>query len=198
MYARQPQLPIREHLRSTRSTPPREYQDGSRRNDRLTPCCDRYTSNRRCARPFHLQRPPPHSQRAQRAQRAQRTPLNTSPERPVNQPYFATIPFRAVIRPIRDSNLLVLTREINATARALGVTTSAELRSPSNVCMKLMNFRAVDPDVEAKGLSQIGKRDAETWSMYAGNPNDLHQVADTIRAGSGWASVAKRWRRPVG
>ena len=64
-------------------------------NDRLTPCCDRYTSNRRFARPFRLQRPPPHPQRAQR------TPLKTSPERPVNQPYFATIPFRAVIRPIR-------------------------------------------------------------------------------------------------
>ena len=68
---------------------------GSHRNDRLTPCCDRHTSNRRFARPFRLQRPPPHPQRAQR------TPLKTSPERPVNQPYFATIPFRAVIRPIR-------------------------------------------------------------------------------------------------
>ena len=65
-------------------------------NDRPTPCCDRYTSNRRFARPFRLQRPPPHPQRAQR------TPLKTSPERPVNQPYFATIPFRAVIRPIRS------------------------------------------------------------------------------------------------
>ena len=65
-------------------------------NDRLTPCCDRYPSNRRFARPFRLQRPPPHPQRAQR------TPPKTSPERPVNQPYFATIPFRAVIRPIRS------------------------------------------------------------------------------------------------
>ena len=64
-------------------------------NDRLTLCCDRYTSNRRFARPFRLQCPTPHPQRAQR------TPLKTSPERPVNQPYFATIWFRAVIRPIR-------------------------------------------------------------------------------------------------
>ena len=67
-------------------------------NNRPTPCCDRYPSNRRFARPFRLQRPPPNPQRAQRAQR---TPPKTSPERPVNQPYFATIPFRAVIRPIR-------------------------------------------------------------------------------------------------
>ena len=64
-------------------------------NDRLTPCRDRYPSNRRFARPFRLQRPPAHPQLAQR------TPLKTSPERPVNQPDFATIPFRAVIRPIR-------------------------------------------------------------------------------------------------
>ena len=57
--------------------PAARYQDGSRRNDRLTPCRDRYPSNRRFARPFRLQRPPPHPERAQR------TPLKTSPERPV-------------------------------------------------------------------------------------------------------------------
>ena len=33
-------------------------------------------------------------------------PLKTSPERPVNQPYFATIRFRAVIRPIREFTIL--------------------------------------------------------------------------------------------
>ena len=62
-------------------------------NDRLAPGCDRYTSNHRFARPFRLWRPPPH------LQRAQQTPLKTSPEHPNNQPYFATIPFRVVIRP---------------------------------------------------------------------------------------------------
>ena len=56
--------------------PAARYQDGSRGNDRLTPRCDRYTSNRRFARPFRLQRPPPHPQRAQR------TPLKTSPRAP--------------------------------------------------------------------------------------------------------------------
>ena len=99
VLARQPQPSMREHLRTTQSSPPRDTRTGSRRNARLTPCCDRYPSNRRFARPFRLQRPPPHPQRAQR------TPLKTSPERPVNQPYFATIPFRAVIRPIRAYGL---------------------------------------------------------------------------------------------
>ena len=51
--------------------------------------------NRRFGRTLRLQRPPPHPQPAQRM------PLMTSRERPVNQPYFATTLFRAIIRPIR-------------------------------------------------------------------------------------------------
>ena len=64
-------------------------------NDCLALRCGRYMSIRRCARPFRLQRPPPHPQPAHR------TPLTTSHERSFNQSYIATIPFRAVIRPIR-------------------------------------------------------------------------------------------------
>ena len=58
-------------------------------------------SIRRCARPFRLQRPPPHPQPAHR------TPLTTSHERSFNQSYFAIIPFRAVIRPIREQDLVI-------------------------------------------------------------------------------------------
>ena len=78
-------------------------------NDRLTPGCDRHTSNRRCARPFRLRRPPPP------LQRAQQTPLKSSPERPNNQPYFATIPFRVVIRPIGHAG-----RRLEALAMKVG------------------------------------------------------------------------------
>ena len=99
VHARQPQLPSRERLRSIQRSPPRDTRPGSCRKRlpgaTLRPLHEYPPLRAAFPRPFRLQSPPSHPQPAHR------TPLTTSHERSCNQSYFATIPFRAVIRPIR-------------------------------------------------------------------------------------------------
>ena len=97
--AAQPQPPSRERLRSNQRSPPRDARPGScgKRPPGATLRPPHEYPPLRAAFPrlFRLQSPPSHPQPAHH------TPLTTSHERSFNQSYFATIPSRAVIRPIR-------------------------------------------------------------------------------------------------
>ena len=98
VHARQPQLPSRERLRPIQRSPPRDTRPGSCRKRlpgaTLRPLHEYPPLRAAFPRPFLLQSPP------SLPQPVHRTPLTTSHERSFNQSYFATIPFRAVIRPI--------------------------------------------------------------------------------------------------
>ena len=78
-----------------------------------------------------------------------------------------------------------LAREISGIARLLGLSGSETLRNANGVAMKLLNFRAHDPEYTAKGktgLSRGNKLEAELWAQFAEDPKRLNLVATVIRA----------------
>ena len=144
VHARQPQLPSRERLRSIQRSPPRDTRPGSCRKRlpgaTLRPLHEYPPLRAAFPRPFRLQSPPSHPQPAHR------TPLTTSHERSFNQSYFATIPFRAVIRPIRAS------QSVAGIEHALAETGTDPTRNAAAVSMLLNNtatkmfFRTTDEE----------------------------------------------------
>ena len=56
-------------------------------------------------------------------------------------------------------------------------------RNPNGVALKLANFAALDPNYPGVGMTRGGKRDAALWHRYSNKPEELHQLAQRIRAG---------------
>lgn len=76
--------------------------------------------------------------------------------------------------------VLDLTAKISQVAKALGLTGSDTLRNANGVSMKLLNFRAHDPNHDTKGLSRGNKLEKVVWAEYADNPSSLKNVVATI------------------
>lgn len=76
--------------------------------------------------------------------------------------------------------LLDLTTKISNVAKALGLSGSNTLRNANGVSMKLLNFRAHDPNHKTKGLSRGNKLEEVVWSEFADNPLALKNVVATI------------------
>jgi 5-methylcytosine-specific restriction protein A len=55
-------------------------------------------------------------------------------------------------------------------------------RNPNGVALKLANFAALDPDYEGAGMSRGGRRDAEVWDRYHGQPGELGPISAQLRA----------------
>ncbi|MBO8169061.1 MAG: HNH endonuclease [Thermoanaerobacteraceae bacterium] len=53
--------------------------------------------------------------------------------------------------------------------------------NPNGVHMKLMNFRAIDPNYPGKGLQRGGKLETEIWDEFATDRKLLSRVAQQIR-----------------
>ncbi|WP_415402896.1 HNH endonuclease [Tateyamaria sp. SN3-11] len=79
-----------------------------------------------------------------------------------------------------------LTRNIHALALLLGVSGSETFRNPAGVSMKLLNFRAHDPDWPSKGLDRGNKLEAILWSEFADQPDKLTTTAKLIMAAIGF------------
>ncbi len=73
-----------------------------------------------------------------------------------------------------------LTSKISGVAKALGLTGSDTLRNANGVSMKLLNFRAHDPNHDTKGLSRGNKLEEVVWKEFASNPVALKKVVSTI------------------
>jgi 5-methylcytosine-specific restriction enzyme A len=58
----------------------------------------------------------------------------------------------------------------------------ANFRSPASVVMKLMNFRALDPEYGGKGLSAGGRGDRAVWDDFCEEPARLAATASAIRS----------------
>ncbi len=82
--------------------------------------------------------------------------------------------------PPTGNGVLDLTRRISQVAKALGLTGSNTLRNANGVSMKLLNFRAHDPNFATKGLSRGNKLEEVVWSEYADQPLVLKKVVTTI------------------
>jgi 5-methylcytosine-specific restriction protein A len=76
-----------------------------------------------------------------------------------------------------------LTVQIGQVAKALGITGSDSLRNANGVSMKLLNFRAHDPDYQARGkvgLSRGNRLEGEVWEEFTDRREHLRQAVQTI------------------
>ena len=65
----------------------------------------------------------------------------------------------------------------------LGTQAADTLRNENGVYMKMMNFRAIDPDftsIGRKGMKAGGKLEKIIWEKYASDPNKLNAAAASI------------------
>ncbi|NVK55892.1 MAG: HNH endonuclease [Alteromonadaceae bacterium] len=76
--------------------------------------------------------------------------------------------------------VLELTVRISQVAKALGLTGSDTLRNANGVSMKLLNFRAHDPNHDTKGLSRGNKLEEVVWAEFADDPAELKKVVTSI------------------
>lgn len=78
------------------------------------------------------------------------------------------------------AGVLELTAKISRVAKALGLSGSDTLRNANGVSMKLLNFRAHDPNHDTKGLSRGNKLEEVVWSEYADDSVALKKVVASI------------------
>ena len=87
--------------------------------------------------------------------------------------------------------------ELSRVLRALEIHTERpdadRFRNTSGVARKLLNFAAIDPNYDGKGLSHYGKLDAEVWDRYESEKDALAAAASAIREGLGLPAI-----HPVG
>lgn len=74
-----------------------------------------------------------------------------------------------------------LQSDVEAVARRLHTGDFESFRSLNGVYMKLMNFRALDPE-HSGGLPNAGAGDLAVWKEFSGAPKRLQSAADTIRS----------------
>jgi 5-methylcytosine-specific restriction protein A len=69
-------------------------------------------------------------------------------------------------------------------ASKLGLAGDASYRNRNGVYMKLMNFRALDPEFTRGGkvgLKSLGRGDREVWQEFSSAPQRCHMIAEAIR-----------------
>lgn len=79
------------------------------------------------------------------------------------------------------SEVVKLSEELKALARANGVDGSETFRNPVGVSMKLGNLRAGDPDYSGSGLTHGSKMEGQVWEEYGSDPLALSIQTASIR-----------------
>ena len=83
----------------------------------------------------------------------------------------------------RHPGIITLAAELAEVAMLDGGE-AAPGRSRAAVVFKLSNFRAIDPEAEAKGkrgFVNVGARDRAVWEEFANDPDSLEKAAEGIR-----------------
>ncbi len=83
-----------------------------------------------------------------------------------------------------DDRILELSSVLSALATTRGVSGEADFRNANGVYMKLMNFRAADPEYAAEGkigLSRGNQLESVIWSEFFGDRQKLQAAAEAIR-----------------
>jgi 5-methylcytosine-specific restriction enzyme A len=85
--------------------------------------------------------------------------------------------------PSHDSKeISELSRILNQLSTHLRIFRGERFRNPNGVCMKLMNFRRLDPQFpQAKGLEHGGRAERDIWDEFAHNQEKCSQAALTIK-----------------
>jgi predicted HNH restriction endonuclease len=81
-----------------------------------------------------------------------------------------------------DDEVITLSALLRAMAIERGEAPATNYRSPNSVAMKLMNFRALDPDYAGKGLDGTSEGDREIWAEFSGQPETLAPLVLDILA----------------
>lgn len=81
-----------------------------------------------------------------------------------------------------SKEILELSKFLNQLRTETGVVGDDDFRNTNGVYLKLMNFRRFDPDYKGKGMERGGKDEEVVWNLYAGQPDELHKLAYTIRS----------------
>ena len=81
----------------------------------------------------------------------------------------------------KSEEVLALSELLNRLGPQIFAQRYDKFRNPGGVHMKLMNFRAIDPEQPGEGLPHVGKGDREVWDEFAYDPAHCHETANTIR-----------------
>lgn len=85
------------------------------------------------------------------------------------------------------AHVATLTQTIGKVAKSLGITGTDTLRNTNGVSMKLLNFRAHDPEYKARGLVGLtrgNKLEGEVWREFEGRKEELQKIVEAIIAAS--------------
>lgn len=82
-----------------------------------------------------------------------------------------------------SSEIVELSTTLRALASRLGNELTADYRNTNGVHMKLMNFKALDPDYEGTGLTSASSKDKEVFDAYGTDLKALVEAAKAIREG---------------
>ena len=86
--------------------------------------------------------------------------------------------------PEKDSQeISELSQTLRSLALRLGNHVSDDYRNVNGVYMKLMNFKALDPEYQGKGLASASKKDKEVFEAYGSDGTSLAEAALAIREG---------------
>lgn len=81
-----------------------------------------------------------------------------------------------------NAKIIELSALLNRLASCVEKGDITTYRNPNGVYMKLCNFLRFDPAYDGVGLRQGGKLEGTIWSEFAPNRDNLHAVAEAIRA----------------
>lgn len=81
-----------------------------------------------------------------------------------------------------DERAVELSQVLNALPLRGEQEGSETYRNPNGVAMKLANFARLDPDYHGSGLTRRGRREEAVWERFHDDPDELHRVAEQLRA----------------
>ena len=85
--------------------------------------------------------------------------------------------------------------ELSETLRSLGIfpafADNPRFRNAQGVYLKLMNFRALDPDHPGAGMSGASAKDRAVFDRFSGDQAELHRLATIIREGARPGALAR-------
>lgn len=84
----------------------------------------------------------------------------------------------------RHSEVRTLSRLLNALPIHSDRPDVARFRNPNGVALKLANFAAIDPSYDGVGMTRGSRRDHEVWDHFVDNRDELHEIAERLRAGA--------------
>ena len=95
------------------------------------------------------------------------------------------IKHRSLIPSNGSDEINALSQELQAIQTSYGTEVSGNLRNSNGVYLRMMNYRAVDPEYSGKGMTAGIKKCQPYWDKFSENWGELHKAAEAIRSTRG-------------